>query len=273
MSESDSTQSSDNNANTGNNTINSAQTAPRLNQESDNPGQNTHAYFIPLVMAIVISVIIVATFYSNEFNNLFAGVVTPDHGDELTSPGQEKLLTTAGAIDEFADTAETKANTASAAANKAADEVATTVVETAASDSSLIPAETPSSETITVTALSPGTATLASLDKQLPTSDSQYPNAYPYAPPMAHGLPEDYQNAYNEMMQQRRRSYDGAVQARREHLIKMHEYRAAVQKRIHQDRQDMYKRKQLIEQENQKRLDTHMNRVEQAEKRSMNRPI
>jgi len=273
MSESDSTQSSDKNANTGNSSINSAQTAPCLKKESDNPGQNTHAYFIPLVMVTVISIIIVATFYSNEFNNLIAGVESPDHGDELTSPVQEKLLIRKSAIDKFADTAATNANTASAAVDNAADEAATTVVETAASASSFIPAKIPSSETSAVTALSPGTATLASLDKQVPSSDSQYRNASPYVPPITYGSPAEHQNAYNEMMQQRRRSYEGAVQARREHLIKMHEYRTAVQKRIHQDRQDMYKRKQLIEQENQKRLDTHMNRMEQAVKRSMIRPI
>ena len=73
-------------------------------------------------------------------------------------------------------------------------------------------------------------------------------------------------------MEQRRRSYQEAAQARREYLIKMHEYRAAVQKRIHQDRRDMYDRRQQIEHESQKRLDTHMNWVEQAGKRSMNRP-
>jgi hypothetical protein len=52
-------------------------------------------------------------------------------------------------------------------------------------------------------------------------------------------------------------------------MIKMHDYRAAVQKRIEQDRQDMYKSRQQM----QRKRDEHMDGIEQIEKSSMNRPI
>ncbi len=74
-------------------------------------------------------------------------------------------------------------------------------------------------------------------------------------------------------MEERRRAYEEATQARREHMIKMHEYRAAVQKRIEQDRQDMYKRRHETRQQKQRKQDELMDRIEQIEKRSMNRPI
>ncbi len=75
MSASASTQSSDNHQNANSNTIN---TTPDPNKQSENPDENTHGYFIPLVMGIVLGVIIVATFYSEEFNNLVTGVASTD---------------------------------------------------------------------------------------------------------------------------------------------------------------------------------------------------
>jgi hypothetical protein len=74
-------------------------------------------------------------------------------------------------------------------------------------------------------------------------------------------------------MEQRHRAYEEATQARREHMIKMHEYRAAVLKRIEQDRQDMYKRRHETMQQKQRKRDAQMDRIEQIEKHSMNRPI
>lgn len=114
---------------------------------------------------------------------------------------------------------------------------------------------------------------VASLEKQAPFSTRQNNYAYPYAPPMPYDRPEQFQQDYNEMMAERRRAYEQTMQARREHMIKMHQYRAAVQKRIAQDRQDIYKRMKEIEWENQRRRDELMDRLEQENKRSMNRPI
>jgi len=56
-------------------------------------------------------------------------------------------------------------------------------------------------------------------------------------------------------------------------MIKMREYRAAVEKRIEQDRQDMYKLRLETRQQKQRERDELMDRIEQIEKSSMNRPI
>ena len=56
-------------------------------------------------------------------------------------------------------------------------------------------------------------------------------------------------------------------------MKKMHEYRAAVLKRIEQDRLDMYKRMQEIEQARHRRLEEQMDWMELEHKHSMKRPI
>ena len=269
MSASASSQSSDNHQNANNNTIN---TTPDPNKQSENPDENTHGYFIPLVMGIVLGVIIVATFYSEEFNNLISDVASTDQAYELNSEANGKLLASSASIDTSADTADSSVISEVAVVANASNEVTTWVAEPAGAGSISTTPATSSAITVAGNNVNPQPYIVASQEYQVPVTSRQ-DNSAPYAPPMPYGIPERRQQGYNDTMEERHRAYEEAAQARREHMIKMHEYRAAVQKRIEQDRQDMYKRRHETEQQKQRKRDELMDRIEQIEKHSMNRPI
>ena len=268
MSASASTQSSDNHLN-ADSTINN--TAPDPNKQSENPAENTHGYFIPLIMGIVLGIIIVATFYSKEFDNLVTGVASTDQAGELNSEANGKLQASPASIDASADTADSGEIAGAAVIAKASNEFTTRAEPAGAGSTSATPA-TSSAITVAGNNVNPQPYIVASQEYQVPVTSRQ-DNSAPYAPPMPYGIPERRQQGYNDTMEERHRAYEEAAQARREHMIKMHEYRAAVQKRIEQDRQDMYKRRHETEQQKQRKRDELMDRIEQIEKHSMNRPI
>lgn len=247
---------------------NNINTAPDLNKQSDNANVNTHGYFIPVVMMIVLGIIIVATFYSQEFNNLIAGSVSPGQADALISGTVDKSIVITATSDEPADTGKPIAITDTTTETIQPDQVAATAIETTVTDSSLNPAETSSTAVTAEQALSTDNSRRTSLQYP-PYTGRHNRKAYHNAPSMAYGMPEHYQNTDNERMEQRRRAHRKAMQARREQMIKVYEYRTAVRERIKQNRLGRYQRMQEIEQDNRGRLD----RIEQEEKRSMNRPV
>lgn len=265
MSEINSSESSGNIKRADSNNIN---TTPDLNRQSDNANENTHGYFIPVVMMIVLGVIIVATFYSQEFNNLIAGSVSPDQADALISDTGGRSTAITGTLDVSADTAELVAITDTTSENNQADEMATSTIETAASASIPAAAETSTRATVADQTLSTDNSHRTSLHYP-PYTGRHNRKAYDYAPPMAYAVPEHYQNTYINMLKHRHRSHQQARQVRREQMIKVYEYRTAVRERIKQNRLGRYQRMQEIEQDNRGRLD----RIEQEEKRSMNRPV
>jgi recombination DNA repair RAD52 pathway protein len=248
-------------------------TAPGTHKTSDHSSETAHSYFIPVVILIVLCVTIVSTFYSKEFNNLIAGVAPPDQADELDSEVTQHPLAKTQAIDEAEDMAKLNTNTESAPVTEASLEAATAAVETTVADSTLTTADTPTSETTAEQVLTDELNSLVSMKDKASYSDRKNSDPYPYTPPMNYGIPQQHQDTYNEMMEQRRSLYEEAIQERREHRMKMREYRAEVNRRIEQDRLDMHKRMQEIEQEHQRRLDQRMNWIELEDKRSINRPI
>lgn len=252
MSEINSTPSSDNIKqadNTNNNT------APDMNKQTDIANEITHGYFIPVVMMIVLGVVIVATFYSKEFNSLLASAASPDPDDSHTKVKQQLLARTV--------TSDNSEETAKSSV----------IIEAAASGSTLTTTDTPSSEPVPANTSSAEFRIAAAQDDPVSYTDTQNRVASPHAVPMPYDMPEHYQQFRNELMEHRRRAHEQAVQARREHMKKMHEYRTAVRERIKQDRLDRFVRVQEIGQESQGRIDVQMGRREQAVKRSMNRPI
>ena len=268
MSVSASIQSPDNHQNANSTTI---KTTPDPNKQSENPDENTHGYFVPLVMGIVLGVIIVATFYSEEFNNLVPGVASTDQADELNSEANGKPQANSASIDASFDTTDSSVIAVTAVAAKASSEVTARATEPAGAGSTTTPG-TSSAETVAGNYVNPQLYIVASSEYQAPFTARQDRYA-PYAPPIPYGMPERRQQGYNNTHEERRRAYKEATQARREHMIKMHEYRAVVQKRIEQDRQDMYKRRLETRQKKQRERDELMDRIEQIEKSSMNRPI
>jgi len=266
MSESDSTPATNSNSSADNKPVNPA---PYMKKKPDDVNESTHGYFIPVVMLLVLGVIIVATFYSKEFNTLVASMMPADEGAQLTTNVKEKFYA--------------KSNTVPASVN-----TGTTTGTDKTSETSGHPVNiTDSALSATTSAGSAGTSAVeqaaekdtSAAPESLATAQNQpaypaYMNPYapplPYAPPpVTYAMPGEW-NAYNELMEQRRMAYE---EAQREHQKRMHEYRAAVMKRIEQDRQEMYRHMQELAQQSQRRRDEFMNRLERFEKTSMDQPI
>lgn len=247
-------------------------TVPGTHKTSDHSSETTHGYFIPVVMLIVLCVIIVSTFYSKEFNDLIAGATPPDQTDEPASEATQHSLARTQEIDQAEDNAKSNINTDTAPVTEASHQLATGTVESAVADSTLTTADTPTTETTDEPVLTGELNSLVSMQDEASYSDSNNRVQYPYAPPVSYTMPQQHRS-YNDMMEQRCGLYEQAMQERREHRIKMREYRAEVNKRIEQDRLDMHKRMQEIEQEHQRRLDQRMNWIELEDKRSINHPI
>jgi hypothetical protein len=221
---------------------------------------------------IVLGIIIVATFYSQEFNNLIAGVVSTDQVNEPRSEANGKLLASSATLDESEYTARSRIKTEAAVVANTVSEEATKVVEPARSGSNSSTLETTPAETVADNVYPPPN-TVTSMEYQAPYTGRQYNYASPYTAPMPYGMPEQYRQDYNEMMAARGRVYERTKQARREHAIKMHQYRAVAQKRIEQNRLDIHNRLQALERENQRKRDELMHRLERIEQRAINRPI
>ena len=222
-------------------TINLSNSVTSSNTQSINPNTNTHGYFVPVVMLIVLAVIIISTFYSKEFNGLIATVMTSGQNSELASSLNEQAIATTDAID-------------NAVVNTQADTVNQGIVMNNTAAELNHPAVLDHQEALT----GPHIA---------------HVHPYTYAPAVPYAAPGMGQNIHNAMMQQRRQAYEQARQERREHLTKMHEYRAIVQQRIEQDRKDMYQRLDQVEQQNRKRLEDQPHWIEQTAEYTTGRPI
>ena len=222
--------------------------APDLNMQTDNASEHTHGYFVPVVMMIVLGIIVVATFYSTEFNSLIAGVASPDRDNDRTK-AEQRLIARMATEGESEDAAESSAITETAVANSASSEDVTKISGTAAPDSTLTTPDTSLFEPASADASSAEFRTAAAQDKPVSYTGKQLRGASPYAPPMPYDMPENYRQYYNEIMELRRRTHAQAMQARRAHMKKMHEYRTVVRKRIKQDRLDRYLRVHEIAQE------------------------
>ncbi|MGD8582655.1 MAG: hypothetical protein PVF06_08450, partial [Gammaproteobacteria bacterium] len=248
---------------TDNNPVN---TAPYMKKKPDNSSENTHDYFIPAVIVLVLGVIIIATFYSKEFNNLMAGIVSSDEAEQLTSNGQEQFNTKSNAIQK------TKNTGATSMTAEPAENTANVSTSTRSTTSSSRPTGTAGSALAAEKEAPTPPDTLASIQSQpaYPAYMNNYAAPLPYAPPPAtYTLPGEW-NAYNELMMQRRRQYE---QAQHEHLQRIHEYQAALMKRIEQDREDMLRHMQELAQESQRRRDAFIHRLNHFEKTSIDRPI
>jgi len=260
MSVSSSTQSSDNNENTESNTID---TAPPLSKHTGHLIGYAHSYFIPLVITIVFCIVVVSTFSGKALNNHVTGPVSSDRAVALTSDTADRLIAITDTSAETEDTVESTVFTETDGGSRHTREVATTVAETTESDAMLITADSSSTAATAEQPLSP------EINK---TYSRQYPAVAGRQNQMAYGLPDHYLTG-NKMWQQRRRSHQEAIRSRRDHMIKMDEYRAAELRRLEQHRQHRrHRRMQKLERQNRNRRDQLSHRLEQQNK-ATNRPI
>ena len=197
----------------------------------NNNDSNTHEYFVPIVMLIVLSIVIVATFYDKELDNLFA---SNQAGDDTMA-----ILKQPAVKPKTLDASDIAAGP-TATAEKSNDDTAAPVVVAHASD----PADTiPPPSSLTAynnDAGSDKTRIVHSTNEQAAYTDINDPFLPADTPTTRHASSAGHRQAYNQMMDERRRLYEDAIQSRRAHMVKMREYRTEVMKRIEQDRKDLY---------------------------------
>lgn len=254
MSETESSQSS---VNIRQNDSNSTDTATDLNRWSHETNEYTHRYFVPVVIMIVLGVIIVSTFYSKEFNNLIAGSASPEPDAGHAKAEQNKSARTA----------------ASEASEVTRETSQISVAENAVMQATTIPAATSSIEPAAASAPSTESRTAEAGNDPASYTPAQNRSALPDGPKSPYDSPERLSAGYYQMLERRHRSREQAMQARRAHKIRMHEYRTVVRERIKQDRLDRYKHSYQSDQDSHRRINAQMNSMEQAVKRSLYRPI
>ena len=230
MRESDSSQSSDATANSHSHTDDSAH-VPLTQPEKEI--ENTHGYFVPLVLTIVLGVIVTTTFYSNEFNNLVVDLLPFNRNDEHLSDASEHISTVTERSLKPEATTEASVIEESINAEQSLMETANTTAATESNESGITTADR-------VAPLQP--AIIVADDNTVSYRDRyvQYPGPHTY--PQQGMEPERDRHAYQEKMTERRRAYEQARQARKQHIMIMNQYRAAVRQRIEQDRKDMSRR-------------------------------
>ena len=266
MSESDSIPATNSNSSADNKSVNPA---PYMKKKPDDSNESTHGYFIPVVLVLVLGVIIIATFYSKEFNSLVASMIPADEGAQLTASVKEKFYAKSNMVQDSENTTTITGTEKSSETSAYTVNVSDSAQSATTSSGS---AGTAATEQVTEDDSPAAPDRLAAIQNQptYPVYMNRYPNPLPYAPPSAaYAMPGEW-NAYNELMEQRRQAYE---EVQREHQKRMLEYRAAVMKRIEQDRQEMLRHMQELAQQSQRRRDEYMNRLEQFEKTSMDHPI
>lgn len=250
---------------------NPANPAPYMKKKPDDSNESTHGYFIPVIMVLVLGVIIIATFYSKEFNSLVASIMPADDGSQLTASVKEKFYAKTNAVPASENTGTTTTGADNTSETSAHPVNVTDSALSATTSAGSAGASATEQTTEKGSPAAPESLTAVQNQPAYPAYMNRYAPALPYAPPppVTYAMPGEW-NAHNELMEQRRQAYE---QAQREHQKRLHEYRAAVMKRIEQDRQDMFRHMQELAQQSQKRRDEYLNRLEQFEKTSMDRPI
>lgn len=221
-------------------------TAPYM-KKSSTPESSKSNIVIPLVLLVVSAIVIFATFYQEEYNNLVAGT------DSDTTPAEMSLEQAAtDAIDEKSDTVVITEQIE--AANSAVEETAT-IVAAQVSDLSTDTAPTDDQGQAQQQAANEELAMQTQAADYADNTDSAY-SAYQYRaniqnPAKSHT--QEQAQKYNEVMQQRRQAYEKEMEARRQQF----EASMKVQQK---------KREAMIAAQKAEFQRMEMNRMETAEK-------
>ncbi|UCB55633.1 MAG: hypothetical protein JSW45_03645 [Thiotrichales bacterium] len=202
--------------------------------KADRPVKLVHSLFVPLVTLIVFAIVIVASYRGNESSRL---ITTADHGEIPAHPASPVHPTAAVSTDKSIDPPE--ANTVSMPAT-AFSEAPVSLDQPTEPESVPVTEPPVSVEVVSTTTAQPPLVTSRPLaDEPQPLAQQARQQTVPISSTADQAL-----TGYDGRLESWRRSYLLAQQARRIHRLKMHEYRAVVEKRIEQDRRDMHRRRQ-----------------------------
>ena len=218
--------------------------APYLKKKTgDTQNKTTHAYFIPVIVTIVVCVIIVATFFDGSVSSLLAGADDTDH--PVNANESAARFSADSASQSPVSNLETQGESGQVATTKSQDTFQSSVAQIppvslqAASEVDALQKTEASAEDFHNESKQPG------------FGQHEYPR---YHRPMSRD------EAYELRRERQRRAYEEHLQQRQKHLKEVHNYRNTVLRRIEKDRTDL--RKRMYE------LDAESRRIRlQAEKR------
>jgi hypothetical protein len=205
---------------------------------------NTHDYFVPAIVMVVLCILIVATFHGKEAGNHADGVADTTQTDK---PAANKTAVTAIHL---------KALDVADASNKAINKTATSGQLIRGDAALAAPSVNDADTTADADVMSPAQTAIragndrAVADPAIHTASTDKPAADQNAPdredPASSGSAKqapaaDRRQVTHPMQDQGRRLHQEAMLAQRAHMMKVLEYRAEVMKRIEQDRRDLYR--------------------------------
>lgn len=237
---------------------------------------NPHDFFVPVIVIVVLSILIVATFHANEPGSQLASVADTEQAE---AAGDTKTVASNHAKSpEVTDASlKTMDKTASSDQSIPRDQaVAAQAVDHADTADTDVISRAQTSTTAGLDGADANTAKQAASTGKLPT-DENTPDLDESASSGSgiHAASTDRRQVTNPMQDQRGRLYREAMQAQKAHRMKMLEYRAEVMKRIEQDRRDFYRHSQNSAQQRREHRDRDRdrNRLEQARNGAEDMPI
>ena len=235
---------------------------------------NTHDYFVPAIVMVVLCILFVATFHEKN---------TSDHADgvaditQAEKPAVKKTAVTTihANSPEVADASiKTMPVTTISEPSIPRDQDVTTQTSVSA-DTADADLNSPAQNSLT--AGIDGTVTKPAMHTTStgkPAADQNAPDRDPANKESVRQAPAaDRRQAAIPMQDQRRRLYQDARQAHQAHRMKMLEYRAVVEKRIEQDRRDLYRYRHNSSLQRSEDRNRHRDRLEQARNRAEDIPI
>lgn len=236
---------------------------------------DTHDFFVPAIVMVVLCILIVATFHDKEAGSHPA--VIADTGP-AGKPAADKTAETAIHL-QAADIADASNQTISDTATPGqlvpgdAALAAQSVDDVNTADTDVRkPTETSTEAGNESAAASPAKHT-ASTGKPANDENVSYTGDPASTGSEIHAPLADPRPATIPMQDQGRRLYQEAMQAQKAHVMKMLEYRAEVMKRIEQDRRDLYRNRHNSALQRSEHQDRYRDRLEQARNGAEDIPI
>ena len=201
--------------------------APDLKNKTGNiQSKTTHAYFIPVIVTIVVCIVVLATFFDGSVSSLLAGADETDH-----------------AVNANESTARLAADSASSHSMSNL-ETETEFGQVAKTDSqnTIQSAEAQIPPARLQAASGTGALHMAEASGEDFHNDSQQPPGYTHREYPRYSRPMSREEAYELHRERRQRAYEEHLKQRQQHLQEMHNYRNSVLRRFEKDRTDIRKR-------------------------------
>ena len=230
-------------------------TAPYLSKSKGNDENESSNYIVPAILILALSIVIVATFYADQFNGLVAKLTPASDTQEtvIASADADTTLTeevaTQTSVSSPEETAIAATDTASAATDTAS--TATDTATAATTDTTIsAPAATASGDAQTVE--STGSNTAANTPSMAPAPYNVRPSWAVANTPYDNNMNSTQSKSYSDMRAKQKEAYDQAMQKHQEMMMEANELRKSAYDRMQKHRQEMQLKMEEMRQKSMK---------------------